>query len=892
VRWPGPILEALDAAAATARAGGPGVLAVEGEAGFGKSTLLRAALGRLDGFSVLRAYGEESAQDDRFQLLHDWGALPPGEPTPRHLLQATRLLAQVVDPLLARGPVALVLDDLQWIDPESVDTVAALVQRAAGDRLLVLAAHRPLGRRHPAWRRSVTDLVRLDGLDDEAAAALVAAHDPTAPADLARQLRAHTSGNPLHIRALLQEHSVPELTALAARGELPAPVDLAAALHTRVTTFAPGAARLLHTLAVLGDAWTDLPTAAAVGGIDDVDGAVVVLREAGLVVIDRTSALARARISHAVIRAAVYELIPTPVRRRLHRAAAARVTDAGARLRHRLAAIPGPDDGLADDLERHADQLHQRALFREATRFRRLAASVTAGGAARRRRELDADFEAVLAHDQGPHDDGDGHGVDGADPDAASSAQRRVVAAMRLTAAKQWVQAAAVLDPLGPADLAALDPLNAYRARVLRGWTAIGAGRPAGEALVPLQEAADSAVQDPALRALFTFAYGQAVQTTTAPGRDLWGFHDAMSTDRATLAASPDGRIRLAWRGSAYALTGSTTKAVDDLTVVTDQINDGTMDLGDGAFHALLGFAQWTGGHWRRASITIGLARSAPRDVPHPLVAATVPLAAIASGADLDTPLADSRDARLAGPLPSVLHAGDIADVAALAFAGTAARRRDWLARRTADFGDPRTQAGGVVPHLWLLAMGIAAAWAGDPDGTDGWADELANRTGGAWRTGAIDWLRALARSARGTPVADHLGATARDGLPDLLSFEALLWVDAANAAARDGHPGAAETRTRAERALLALGAAPYASALLPAADHGPAADDPLAPLSDREREVAALLLDGLSYAQIAKELFVTRSTVAFHLSNAYAKTGTSTRHELVRLVRPTQRAG
>jgi DNA-binding CsgD family transcriptional regulator len=56
--------------------------------------------------------------------------------------------------------------------------------------------------------------------------------------------------------------------------------------------------------------------------------------------------------------------------------------------------------------------------------------------------------------------------------------------------------------------------------------------------------------------------------------------------------------------------------------------------------------------------------------------------------------------------------------------------------------------------------------------------------------------------------------------------------------------------------------------------------------LSDRERDVVTLLLEGLSYPQIARELYVTRSTVAFHLSNAYAKTGATSRHELVQLVR------
>jgi DNA-binding CsgD family transcriptional regulator len=60
--------------------------------------------------------------------------------------------------------------------------------------------------------------------------------------------------------------------------------------------------------------------------------------------------------------------------------------------------------------------------------------------------------------------------------------------------------------------------------------------------------------------------------------------------------------------------------------------------------------------------------------------------------------------------------------------------------------------------------------------------------------------------------------------------------------------------------------------------------------LSDREREVATLVLEGLSYAQIANALFVTRSTVGFHLSNVYAKTGTSSRHELAQLLRPSRR--
>ena len=58
--------------------------------------------------------------------------------------------------------------------------------------------------------------------------------------------------------------------------------------------------------------------------------------------------------------------------------------------------------------------------------------------------------------------------------------------------------------------------------------------------------------------------------------------------------------------------------------------------------------------------------------------------------------------------------------------------------------------------------------------------------------------------------------------------------------------------------------------------------------LSDRERDVVNLLVEGLSSAQIARDLFVTRNTVTFHLSRVFAKTNTSNRYELVDLLRRT----
>ena len=51
--------------------------------------------------------------------------------------------------------------------------------------------------------------------------------------------------------------------------------------------------------------------------------------------------------------------------------------------------------------------------------------------------------------------------------------------------------------------------------------------------------------------------------------------------------------------------------------------------------------------------------------------------------------------------------------------------------------------------------------------------------------------------------------------------------------------------------------------------------------LSDREREVAALVVNGLANREIAEALFITRYTVADHLKTIYGKIGVSSRGAL-----------
>lgn len=59
---------------------------------------------------------------------------------------------------------------------------------------------------------------------------------------------------------------------------------------------------------------------------------------------------------------------------------------------------------------------------------------------------------------------------------------------------------------------------------------------------------------------------------------------------------------------------------------------------------------------------------------------------------------------------------------------------------------------------------------------------------------------------------------------------------------------------------------------------------EPVYNLTDRERTVLALLVEGLTNPEIAQHLAVKNSTVKFHLGNLYAKLNVSTRTEAVAL--------
>jgi RNA polymerase sigma factor (sigma-70 family) len=64
--------------------------------------------------------------------------------------------------------------------------------------------------------------------------------------------------------------------------------------------------------------------------------------------------------------------------------------------------------------------------------------------------------------------------------------------------------------------------------------------------------------------------------------------------------------------------------------------------------------------------------------------------------------------------------------------------------------------------------------------------------------------------------------------------------------------------------------------------EHRPVATDALAELTDREREIVALVAGGLSNDEIAEALFISRATARTHVSRAMTKIGARDRAQLV----------
>jgi len=234
----------------------------------------------------------------------------------------------------ARRPVALVLDDVHWSDPATLEFLDHIVRRPPENAHLVTLALRPgeAGERLAAAQRGAGGGVVLDlpPLDRPAADLLLAGvEDP----DEREWLFRESGGNPL----LLEE-----LARVGAGNEVPG--DIVAAVRAELGGLPREAGALLEGAAITGDPF-DLDVASAIAGLEGGEalGALDSLVENTLV--RQTEDPRRFAFRHPVIRSAVYAAVPPGARLAGHEAAAQALAGAPLPVRARhLAHSAAPGD--------------------------------------------------------------------------------------------------------------------------------------------------------------------------------------------------------------------------------------------------------------------------------------------------------------------------------------------------------------------------------------------------------------------------------------------------------------------------------------------------------------------------------------------------------------------
>lgn len=350
-----------------------GAVWLEGEFGIGKSALLTQALaGAPDrGCQVGWAVADERATRVPLRVVHDCLGLAARLPEVRDAAAATAdVLLGLVTELCARGPLVLVVDDMQWADEASVLLWHRLTVAARGLPLLLIAAARPVPRgpalvrlRHELHSRD--NILPLGPLSDVEALELSERLTGAPAGPHLRALVDRTTGNPLYVKelteALLREQALVTTDGVAdlASDTYVAPRSLVDTIRRHLDVLSGEARAVLRSASLLGAEFTVSDIAAVAGKRPSELLAVFEEATAANVVVGSGDHLA---FRHPLLRQACYDELPD--RDQLHRLAASALAAAGApvtRVAEQLAATPVTDAWVLSWLVDNHEDLANRA---------------------------------------------------------------------------------------------------------------------------------------------------------------------------------------------------------------------------------------------------------------------------------------------------------------------------------------------------------------------------------------------------------------------------------------------------------------------------------------------------------------------------------------------------
>lgn len=425
--------ETLDRLVVSLRAGQSAALVLRGEAGIGKTALLDYVQTHPAASRVVRVAGVESELELAYGGLHQLCAqlrphlstssydalntafgLSPGDPPDRFLVGVSmlNLLTEVAED----EPLICLIDDAQWLDRVSTQTLAFVARRLLAERVALIFAVRD-----PSAADELSGLPELvvTGLDfSDARALLDIALRGVVDERVRDRFVAETRGNPLALMELPRTLSAGQLAGGFGLPDAPDARALTSRIEegfrSRLQSLPPEPRLLMLTAAAepIGDAALLWRAAERLGIGPD---AAAPAESADLIDIG-----ARVRFRHPLIRSVVYRDASQADRRSVHRALA-EATDAAVdpdrRAWHRAHAAVGLDEAVAADLESAAERARARGGLAAAAAFleraaeltpdpvRRAARALAAAGTKFRAGEPDAAYDLLATAEIGPLDD-------------------------------------------------------------------------------------------------------------------------------------------------------------------------------------------------------------------------------------------------------------------------------------------------------------------------------------------------------------------------------------------------------------------------------------------------------------------------------------------------------
>ncbi|MFI7024209.1 AAA family ATPase [Micromonospora sp. NPDC049900] len=407
------IAQAID----QARAGTSATLVLRGEAGIGKTALLRYAAGLADDLTVVGTCGVQADAELEFSGLFDLcrpllahlpsvnefqaaalrGALGLGPPGTGNRFVIGAATLELLAAAAEQRPVLVCVDDLQWVDQASAQAIRFAARRLSADPVAFLLCVRD----EPD---TVVDTdgfpqLRLGGLAASDAYRLLARATGRPVAEpVAQRLHTETGGNPLALTELV-DLLTPEQLEETASTDRPLPVgDRIRAVFVARLAALPADIRLGALLvAATTDDRVEVVGAAlshAGLGIDTLADA----EHAGLLSV----ADGRVQFRHPLLRAAVYAAAGTADRRAAHHAlarATSGTTDPERHTWHLSQAALGPDETIAAALAGTADRARARMGFVAAAAALEQAARLTPDPQTRTRRLAEAASTALTGGD-------------------------------------------------------------------------------------------------------------------------------------------------------------------------------------------------------------------------------------------------------------------------------------------------------------------------------------------------------------------------------------------------------------------------------------------------------------------------------------------------------------